>query len=105
MKVIKIAGKEYDPNDVEINSKIVRKWLVINQINKIELSGKYHTIFDEKKVDTEYTELMAKIDQASKQFFSEYVGEPWENTFPIMKDVSRVEKLRVKDGVEFCVLI
>ena len=105
MKIIKIIGKEYLPNEIEMNSKVVRKWISIAQILKKDISEKYHHIENVEEVETEYEKCLSKLNEQDKKFYTEYLNEPWQNTFPIMKDVSRFAKVRPNDGVEFCVLL
>ena len=105
MKVIKILGVKYDKNELNANSIIIRKWLICNQIEKKEIPGKYHTISDTNLVEKRYEELIGSVDKGTKKFYNEYLNESWTETFPIMKDVSAYEKIRAKDGVEFCVLL
>ena len=47
---------------------------------------------------------MEKCDEETKNHYKKYISENWETTHPIMKDVSSFEKIRPKDGVEFCIL-
>ena len=105
MKVIKIVGLSYDSNEVEKNSVIVRKWLIINQIKEVPIPGKYHEIKCVRSVEDEYAKLIAGVSQEARDFYAKYLAESWTEAYPIMKDVSRVEKLRVKDGVEFSILL
>ena len=105
MKVIKIVGLSYKSDEVEKNSVIVRKWLIVNQIKDTPIPGKYHRIENVRAVENEYEELIAKADESARNFYKEYLAESWSETFPIMKDVSRVEKMRADDGVEFCILL
>ena len=105
MKVIKIVGLSYDSNEVEKNSVIVRKWLIINQIKEVPIPGKYHEIKCVRSVENEYAKLIAGVSQEARDFYAKYLAESWTEAYPIMKDVSRVEKLRVKDGVEFSILL
>ena len=105
MKVIKITGKEYSPSELETNSKIIRKWLSIAQITKKDISGKYHIIDSTEMVEKEYDSCLKTLSEEQKAYYSNYISENWTETFPIMKDVSRFERVRPKDGVEFCVLI
>ena len=105
MKVIKIIGKVYSPDEIEINSRIVRKWLSAAQILKKNISGKYHEINDIEEVEKEYEACLNSLSEEDKKHYSQYISENWKETFPIMKDVSRFEKVRPNDGVEFCVLL
>ena len=105
MKVIKIVGLSYNRDEVEKNSIIIRKWLIINQLKDTPIPGKYHRIESVRAVENEYEELIAKVDESARNFYREYLAETWTETFPIMKDVSRVEKMRADDGVEFCILL
>ena len=105
MKIIKIVGKEYSPEEIETNSKIIRKWISIAQIQKKDINEKYHQINNIEEVEVEYEKCLSKLNEQDKKFYTEYLNETWQNTFPIMKDVSRFAKIRPKDGVEFCVLI
>ena len=105
MKIIKIIGKEYLPNEIEMNSKIIRKWISVAQILKKDISEKYHQINNIEEVENEYEECLSKLNEQDKKFYTEYLNESWQNTFPIMKDVSRFAKVRPSDGVEFCVLL
>ena len=54
MIVIKLLGKSYDPSELEANSKIVRKWYVIKQVQKTEIIGKYHVIKNCNQVCEDY---------------------------------------------------
>ena len=105
MKVIKIVGKEYVPEENEKNSRIIRKWISVAQILKKDISEKYHQINNIEEVETEYEKCVSKLNEQDKKFYNEYLNESWLNTFPIMKDVSRFAKVRPDDGVEFCVLL
>ena len=105
MKIIKILNKTYDEKEIENNSKTVRKWFIIKQIKKEELSEKYYTIENVDKVDSEYKEIIGTISEDTREFYGKYLDENWKETFPIMKDVSRYQKIRPTDGVEFCILI
>ena len=105
MKVIKIIGKEYSPDEIEINSRIVRKWISAAQILKKNIDDKYHVINDIEKVEKEYETCLNLLSEEDKKFYEQYISENWKETFPIMKDVSKFEKVRPKDGVEFCVLL
>ena len=105
MKIIKIIGKVYSPNEIEANSKIVRKWLSSAQILKKNISGKYHEINNVEEVEKEYDTCLKSLNEEDKKYYSQYISENWKETFPIMKDVSRFENVRPKDGIEFCVLL
>ena len=105
MKVVKLIGKKYEEAELEENSKIVRKWLIIKQLRKEELVGKHHNIENCDKVTKEFEEMMEKVDQETKEFYRKYVDENWKETHPIMKNVSAFAKIRPKDGTEFCILI
>ena len=105
MKVIKLLGKKYDVTELEQNSKIVRKWYVIKQINKENIDGKYHVIENHQLIEETYNELIAKTDAETKTFYEKYLDENWKETYPIMKDVSAYSKIRPADGTEFCLLI
>ena len=105
MIVIKIQGKSYDPNEIERNSKIIRKWFVLKQLNKEEIIGKYHTIENCTEIENLYTKAIKSVDEKEKTFYETYLQENWKETHPILKDVSSYEKIRPHDGVEFCMLI
>ena len=105
MKVIKLVGKEYHANEVAQNALIVKKWFVIQQILKTDISSKYHEISVPENIESEYTKIIQTCNEETRKFYSEYINENWKETFPIMKDVSSFEKIRPKDGVEFCILI
>ena len=47
---------------------------------------------------------MKECDSKTKKHYENYIAENWKNTHPIMKDVSSFEKIRPKDGIEFCIL-
>ena len=51
-----------------------------------------------------YESIMEKCDEETRNHYEKYITENWEVTHPIMKDVSSFEKIRPKDGVEFCIL-
>ena len=105
MKIIKIIGKEYSPNEIETNSKIIRKWLSTAQILKRDISGKYHEINNVEEIEKEYETCFTSLNKEDKEYYAQYISENWKDTFPIMKDVSRFKKVRPNDGVEFCVLL
>ena len=105
MRIVKLIGKKYDAEKLEENSKIVRKWLVIKQINKEELTEKYYDINDCDEINKLYEETISKIDPETRNFYSKYINENWRETHPIMKDVSAYAKIRPTDGTEFCILI
>ena len=105
MKVIKIVGKKYDTNEIESNAKVVKKWYVIQQVKKIELSGKYHEIGNIQQIENEYEMILGKMNKADKKFYQNYIEEKWQLSHPIMSDVSRFEKIRPADGVEFCLYV
>ena len=105
MKVIKIIGKKYDKKEIETNAKLVKKWYVIQQINKADLKGKHHEIKNIEGLEKEFAEVMKKLDETSRIFYQEYIDEKWQLSHPIMSDVSRFEKIRPKDGVEFCLYV
>ena len=105
MKVVKIIGKKYNVTELEENSKVIRKWLAIKQMKKVEIKGKYHIIEDCNEVNKSFNELMETADNVTKKFYQEYINENWKETVPIMKDVSSYAKIRPDDGVEFCILI
>ena len=105
MKIIKIIGKKYSQNEIETNSKIVRKWLSSAQILKKDISGKYHEIENVEETEKEYEKCFSTLNEEDKKYYSHYIAENWKETFPIMKDVSRFEKVRPDNGVEFCVLL
>ena len=48
---------------------------------------------------------MKTIKPEEKVGYEKHVSENWKDTFPIMRDVSRFEKVRPEDGIEFCILI
>ena len=103
MKVVKIKGKVYQKNEVEKNAKIVKKWFVIQQLNKSTLEEKYYCIEDIEKLEKEYEGALNKLDKEKKKFYEEYMNEAMKETFPIIKDVSSYHKIRPKDGVEYCI--
>ena len=105
MKIVKIKGKEYKKDEVAQNALIVKKWFVIQQIMKNDISEKYHIIEKPENIDTEYISVLKTCEEKKRLFYIEYINENWKETFPIMKDVSSFEKIRPKDGVEFCILI
>ena len=105
MKVIKIIGKKYDRNELEINSKIIRKWLSVAQIMKKDISDKYHQIMNIEEVEKEYELCLGTLNEEQKTYYKNYIAENWKETFPIMKDVSKYERVRPNDGIEFCVLL
>ena len=105
MKVVKLLGKVYNEDELEQNSKIVRKWFIIRQIKKEPINGKYHTIEDCTKINNEYENLFQKLKEEDKNFYEKYLNENWKETFPIMKDVSSFKKIRPEDGTEFCLFI
>ena len=105
MIVVKILGKVYNPDEIEHNSKIVRKWFVLKQVNKERIVGKYHTIEDCTIIEKLYTEAIESVCKADRDFYEKYLQENWKETHPILKDVSSYEKIRPKDGIEFCMLI
>ena len=105
MKIVKLIGKKYEEAELEENSKIVRKWLVIKQLRKEELTGKYHNIDDCDKVTKTFEEMINQIDLETKNFYMKYINENWKETHPIMKNVSAYAKIRPEDGTEFCILI
>ena len=105
MKVIKIIGKKYSPDELEANSKIIRKWLSIAQIKKKDISDKYHQIMDTAAVEKEYETCLGTLNEELKAYYINYIAENWQETFPIMKDVSKYERVRPNDGIEFCVLL
>lgn len=105
MKIVKLVGKRYNKNELEENSKIVRKWYIIKQIKKEEIIGKYHEIENVDDISRTYEELMKKTDNETKEFYQKYINENWKETYPIMKDVSAYAKIRPSDGTEFCLLI
>ena len=105
MKVVKLIGKRYEVNELEENSKIVRKWLVIKKLKKETLDEKYYTIEDCKNVTKLFNEMIMEVDVETRKFYQDYIDESWKETFPIMKDVSAYAKIRPTDGTEFCILI
>ena len=105
MKIVKLIGKTYNEAELEENSKIVRKWLVIKQLNKEEIQGKHHNIENCTEVARIYEDLINKADQETREFYTKYINENWKETHPIMKDVSAYAKIRPNDGTEFCILI
>ena len=105
MRVVKIIGKKYEVKELEENSKIVRKWLVIKKLRGEEIVGKHHIIDNWEEVTKIYEEMVSKLENEDKDFYKKYMDENWKETVPIMKDVSAYAKIRPKDGVEFCVLI
>ena len=105
MKVVKLVGKDYEIGELEENSKIVRKWLVVKKLQKEEIKGKYHEIKNCEEVTNKFQEMMKKESDEVRQFYEKYINENWKETFPIMKDVSAYAKIRPKDGTEFCILI
>ena len=105
MIVVKIQGKLYKPDEIERNSKIVRKWFILKQINKEEIIGKYHTIENCTKIEEQYIKAIESVNEKDKIFYEKYLQENWKETHPILKDVSSYEKIRPHDGVEFCMLI
>ena len=105
MKVIKIIGKKYSPDELETNSKIIRKWLSIAQIKKTDISGKYHQIMNTDAVEKEYKICLGTLNDEQKAYYKNYISENWQETFPIMRDVSKYERVRPNDGIEFCVLL
>ena len=48
--------------------------------------------------------MISKCTKEEKEHYQRYINENWRYTHPIMKDVSSFEKIRPKDGVEFCIL-
>ena len=105
MKVIKIVGKKYDKKEVEENAKIVKKWYVVQQVKKNDLKGKYHEIGNTDAIENEYRTLMSVLCDEKQKFYTDYIDENWQTSHPIMSDVSRFEKIRPKDGVEFCLYV
>ena len=105
MKVIKLVGKEYRKDEVAKNALIVKKWFVIQQIGKKDMSNKYHNISVPENVEIEYNKAIKTCDEQTQKFYTEYINENWKETFPIIKDVSSFDKIRPADGVEFCILI
>lgn len=105
MKVVKLIGKNYEVNELEENSKIVRKWLVIKKLKKEEIRGKYHNIENFEEINKVFDKMINELDAETKNFFKKYINENWKETFPIMKDVSAYAKVRPEDGTEFCILI
>ena len=105
MKIVKIIGKKYSPDELETNSKIIRKWLSIAQIKKKDISDKYHQIEDIEAIEKEYETCLSTLNEEQKAYYKNYLAENWKETFPIMKDVSKYERIRPNDGIEFCVLL
>ena len=105
MKVIKILNIKYKSDEIEANSKIIRKWLIIKQVKKEKLIGKYHQIDSIEKVEAEYKEIYGTLSEENQEFYRKYLNENWTETHPIMKDVSRYSKIRPDDGIEFCVMV
>ena len=105
MKIIKIIGKKYSPSELETNSKIIRKWLSIAQIKKKDISDKYHQILDTEAVEKDYETCLGTLNEEQKAYYKNYISENWKETFPIMKDVSKYERVRPNDGIEFCVFL
>ena len=105
MKVIKIVGKKYNKSEIDSNAKIIKKWYVIQQVKKNELNGKYHEIGNIIEVETEFEMILKQLSNEDKQFYTDYVNEKWQLSHPIMSDVSRFEKIRPEDGVEFCLYV
>ena len=105
MKVVKLVGKKYEIGELEENSKVVRKWLVVKKLQKEEITGKYHEIKNGDEVTSKFKEMLEKENDDTRKFYEEYINENWKDTFPIMKDVSAYIKIRPEDGTEFCILI
>ena len=105
MKIVKIVGKSYNEDELEENSKTIRKWYVIKQLKKEEIAGKYHEIQNVEEIKRTYEKLMTGVDEATRKFYQEYIKENWKETYPIMKNVSSYAKIRPDDGIEFCLLI
>ena len=105
MKIVKLIGKIYNVAELEENSKIVRKWLIIKQLKKEELLGKYHCIENCEEITRIYDDMINKTDSETRNFYTKYINENWKETHPIMKDVSAYAKIRPEDGTEFCILI
>lgn len=105
MKIVKLIGKTYNVAELEDNSKIVRKWLVIKQLKKEDIPGKYHCIENCDEITKTYDEMTSKMSPETRSFYTKYINENWKETHPIMKDVSAYAKIRPDDGTEFCVLI
>ena len=51
-----------------------------------------------------YMTKLQECDEETRKHYEAYINENWEQTFPIMKDVSSFEKIRPKNGIEFCIL-
>lgn len=51
MLVIKILGKQYDKNELQENSIIIRKWFAIRCIEKLTFTDKYYEIKEINKVE------------------------------------------------------
>ena len=47
---------------------------------------------------------MKECKSEVREHYEKYIEEDWRATHPIMKDVSSFEKIRPKDGIEFCIL-
>ena len=105
MKIVKLIGKRYEVDELEENSKIVRKWLIIKKLKKENLDEKYYTIQNGEEVTKLFEDMIEELDKETKEFYKKYINENWKETFPIMKDVSAYEKIRPTDGTEFCILI
>ena len=105
MIIVKLIGKRYEVEELEENSKVVRKWLIIKKLKKEKIDEKYYTIQDCTHVTKLFDEMTRELDDETKKFYCDYVKENWKETFPIMKDVSSYAKIRPADGTEFCILI
>ena len=105
MKIVKLIGKRYEVNELEENSKVVRKWLVVKKLKKENLDKKYYSIQNIEEVTKLFDDMIAKLDEETREFYMNYIKESWKETFPIMKDVSAYAKIRPTDGTEFCILI
>ena len=53
MLVIKIAGKKYLKEELEENSKIVRKWFAVKCMEKFTFADKYYCIENIEAVEKE----------------------------------------------------
>ena len=105
MKVIKIIGKKYRKEEVEENALIVKKWYIIQQIKKNDLQGKYHEIKNVEENESEFVTLFNNLGKNDQRFYQDYLDEKWQLSHPMMSDVSRFEKVRPSDGIEFCLYV
>lgn len=105
MIIVKLIGKRYDVDELEENSKVVRKWLVLKKLKKEKINEKYYAIQDCTHVTKTFDDMIKELDEEDRKFYNDYIKENWKETFPIMKDVSAYAKIRPTDGTEFCILI